>query len=303
MLAQEAVEAVLTCRDGRYVDATFGRGGHSRRLLARLDVDARLLVIDRDAGAIAEARRLAAEDARVDVAHARFSDLAALLQERAWYGAVNGILLDLGVSSPQIDEGERGFSFQVDGPLDMRMDQGQTLDAAGFLATVDAEELEAVLRQYGEERHARRIARAIIAARSVAPLRRTLQLAEIVKAAHPAWERHHHPATRTFQALRLRVNEELREVEQVLPQAIAALASGGRLAVISFHSLEDRLVKQALQRATRGVEEDLPRGLPVAPQRTPPCMREVIRQQAASALEVADNPRARSARLRVAEKL
>ena len=297
MLAQEAVEAVMTRADGLYVDATFGRGGHSRRLLARLAATARLLVIDRDAGAIAAAQQLAATDARVTVAHARFSELTTLLRERAWWGAVDGILLDLGVSSPQLDEGERGFSFQVDGPLDMRMDQGQTLDAAGFLATVDAEELELVLRQYGEERHARRIARAI------APLRRTLQLAEIVKAAHPAWERHHHPATRTFQALRLRVNEELREVEQVLPQAIATLASGGRLAVISFHSLEDRLVKQALQRATRGVEEDLPRGLPVTPQRTPACMREIIRQQAASAAEIADNPRARSARLRVAEKL
>ncbi len=303
VLAEEAVDAVLTRLDGCYIDATFGRGGHSRRLLARLAAEAHLLVIDRDAQAIAEARKLAAEDQRVQVEHASFSELSALLQRYPDGQPVDGILIDLGVSSPQLDEAERGFSFQVDGPLDMRMDQGQALDAAGFLAGVEAEELERVLREYGEERYARRIARAIIAARQEQPLTRTLQLADIVKSAHPAWERHHHPATRTFQALRLRINEELREIEQVLPQAIAALAPGGRLAVISFHSLEDRLVKRALQAATRGVEEVLPRGLPVRPQFTPPCMREVIRQQAATDEEVALNPRARSARLRVAEKL
>lgn len=301
VLLDEAVVSILGAQDGIYVDATFGRGGHTRHLLARLGAEARVLGFDKDPEAIAEARKLALEDGRFTAVHASFAEILSVLKARGLAGSIAGVLADLGVSSPQLDDASRGFSFQNDGPLDMRMDTTRGQSAADWLASVAEVELARVLFEYGEERHSRRIARAIVKARAEQPITRTRQLAEIVAAAHPAWEKHKHPATRAFQAIRIAINAELADIEIFLRDALAVLQPGGRLAVISFHSLEDRLVKQFFQKEAKG--DDFPPGLPVTADMLKPRLRIVGKAIEPSADEVAANPRSRSARLRVAEKL
>ena len=294
MLA-EVIAGLGVRAEGTYLDGTYGRGGHAATILQLLGPQGSLLLLDRDPEAIAAARARFANDARVRIRHGSF---AALAEWDAAQVGLDGVLLDLGVSSPQLDQAARGFSFMADGPLDMRMDPTQGQSAAEFLAQADAEDIAAVLWRYGEERMSRRIAQAIVQARAQQPLTRTLELAQLVQRAIGRREPGKHPATRTFQALRLHVNGELDALQQGLAAASACLKPGGRLAVISFHSLEDRLVKQFI----RGPE--LPRvgrGLP-APTPMPGALRAVGRKHFASAEEVARNPRARSAVLRIAEK-
>lgn len=293
--------SVLGAQDGIYVDATFGRGGHARHLLAKLGASAQLLGFDKDTQAIAAGDALTAEDPRFAIVHESFADIQLVLNARGLAGQVDGVLADLGVSSPQLDDAERGFSFQNDGPLDMRMDVTRGESAAQWLANVAEDELARVLFQYGEERHSRRIARAIVKARAENPITRTRELAEIVAAAHPAWEKHKHPATRSFQAIRIAINNELGDIETFLRAALAVLKPGGRLAVISFHSLEDRLVKQFFQKEAKG--DDFPRGLPITVDMLKPRLKIIGKAIGPSAEEVEANPRSRSARLRVAEKI
>ncbi len=294
---RDAALAGLALRpDGRYLDGTFGRGGHARALLERLGPQARLLLMDRDPAAIETARREFGADPRVAIRHDNF---AALLDWDDARAGLDGILLDLGVSSPQLDDPARGFSFQSDAPLDMRMDPAAGESAADFLARADERAIADVLFRFGEERMSRRIARAIVARRAEAPIRTTRELAELVEHTLGRRERHKHPATRSFQALRLHVNDELGSLERALPAAADALRPGGRLVVISFHSLEDRIVKRFIRGDTERVR--IPRGLPQPPAPAPP-LRAVGRAQKPDADEVARNPRARSAVLRVAEK-
>ena len=300
VLLREACDALLPERGGTLVDGTFGRGGHSRELLRRMPADARLIAVDRDAAAAAEAARI--DDPRFTFVAAHFGELGRVLAERN-IAAVDGILLDIGVSSPQLDDAARGFSFMRDGPLDMRMDQGSGPTAADWIATASVDELAGVIRDYGEERFAQRIAAAIAAARERQPVERTLQLAQIVEKAVPARWSGQHPATKTFQAVRIHVNRELEELRMALTAVPGLLAPGGRLAVITFHSLEDRIVKLWMrEQAGRTPEDPRLRHLPAA-QTTPAAMKLVGRDIAPTEEEVAANPRARSARLRVAEKL
>ncbi|MEM6773801.1 MAG: 16S rRNA (cytosine(1402)-N(4))-methyltransferase RsmH [Pseudomonadota bacterium] len=301
VLLHEAVEALVGNPAGIYVDGTFGRGGHSREILRRLAPEGKLLAIDKDEDAEREALALAHEDSRLSFARGSFAELPLIL-ERLGINAVDGILLDLGVSSPQLDSAERGFSFLRDGPLDMRMDRSRGVSAAEWLQRAEVAEIEAVLRDYGEERYARRIAAAIGKARDAGPLVSTTQLAAVVSEAHPRWEKHHHPATRAFQAIRIRVNHELDDLDELLEAALSLLAIGARLVVISFHSLEDRRVKQYLRRMSRPPQ--LPRGIPlrdIDTQRPP--LRLVGKAQRAGADEVAANPRSRSAVMRCAERV
>ncbi|OUY08856.1 16S rRNA (cytosine(1402)-N(4))-methyltransferase RsmH [Acinetobacter populi] len=296
VLLHETVDAVLGQKTtGIFVDATFGRGGHSRELLSRLDADAKVIAFDKDPQALAAAAELASEDSRFQIVHASFADLAAQLQQLG-IASVEGIMADLGVSSPQLDQAERGFSFMHDGPLDMRMDNSQGQTAAQWLVAMDETDLANVIFKYGEERYSRRIARAI---KQAGLIETTAQLAEIVKVAHPKWEKHKHPATRTFQAIRIAINKELDDVETFLPQAVSMLKSHGRLAVISFHSLEDRLIKQFIQKESTLPEQDW--GMPQA-QKDTRTLKKIARI-APSAAEVKENPRSRSAWLRVAERL
>lgn len=301
VLCEETVDAVLGDRQGCYVDATFGRGGHARRLLAELGPKARVIGFDKDPQAIAAGEALAVADPRFSIVHDSFAALATQIEARGLTGRIAGILADLGVSSPQLDDAERGFSFMNDGPLDMRMDPTRGQSAAEWLAKVSESDLADVLHKYGEERFSRRIARALVAARVREPITRTRQLAELVSAAHPSWEKHKHPATRSFQAIRIAVNRELGDLEDFLQQSLRVLAPGGRLAVISFHSLEDRIVKQFIQREVKG--DDFPPGLPVTWQQLKPQLKKVGKAIEPSAAEVDRNPRARSARLRIAERL
>src|SRR5690606_10674306 len=257
----EAVEALVTDADGFYVDGTFGRGGHSAAILARLSPQGQLLAIDKDPEAIAAARERFGADPRFEIVHASFADTAALVAGRGRAGELAGVLLDLGVSSPQLDQAERGFSFMNDGPLDMRMDTEHGESAAEWLASAREEDIIRVLRDYGEEKFARRMAAAIVRERALKPITRTRQLAEIVAAANPAWEKGRHPATRAFQAIRIHVNRELEDLEALLATVIDTLKPGGRLVVISFHSLEDRIVKRFIRREEQGPA--IPRGLPV----------------------------------------
>lgn len=300
VLLREAV-AALSVGEGVYVDGTFGRGGHSRLLLEQLDDAGRLVVFDKDPEAVAMARALAREDSRVQVCHASFAQLLQELDSLGLVGRVNGILLDLGVSSPQLDDAGRGFSFRSDGPLDMRMDPTRGESAAEWLARVGETELANVLFRYGDERHSRRIARAIVRARSEQPLTSTLQLADIIAKAHPAWERHKHPATRSFQAIRIHINSELADLEALLADCVAALASGGRLAVITFHSLEDRMVKQFIRAQEKG--PDVPADLPIRDADITRTMKRVGKPVRPGDEELKVNVRSRSATLRVAEKL
>ena len=294
VLLREAIDALAVRADGTYVDATFGRGGHSRSILERLGPQGRLIALDRDPQAERAAQRLV--DARFSFFRRKFSELQQVLGGRR----VQGVLADLGVSSPQLEEAARGFSFRADGPLDMRMDPTQGESAAQWLARAAEQEIREVIRDYGEERFAKQIAAAIVAARGREPLLRTRQLADLVAQAVRSREPGQDPATRTFQAVRIHVNRELEEVSLMLPQAVACLAPGGRLALISFHSLEDRIVKRFLQGASR---PDLPRELPLrASEMPPPVLKLLGRSVKASPDEIERNPRARSATLRVAER-
>jgi len=298
VLGREAVDSLQIKAEGAYVDATFGRGGHSREILARLGPGGRLIAMDRDPQAVAAARQIA--DSRLTVVHARFSRLREALRA-AGLAQVDGVLLDLGVSSPQLDEAQRGFSFRHDGPLDMRMDPGSGISAAQWLAQAGEREIGEVIRRYGEERFAKQIARAIVAARSRRPVERTRQLAEIVAQAVPAREPRQDPATRTFQALRIYLNQELEELEVTLPQCVDSLAAGGRLTVISFHSLEDRIVKRFLRRES---QPQVPARLPLTAGQMPrPRLRLVGRAVKPGDEELRANTRSRSAVMRVAERL
>jgi len=300
-MISQVLKAMAVESDGLYVDCTFGRGGHGAAILAQLGPAGGLLAFDRDLDAKAAAEAQFGSDSRFRFVHAAFSELARVLEKLDWHGRVNGILLDLGVSSPQLDQPARGFSFSADGPLDMRMDQSQSLTAASWLESASQAEIADVLWRYGEERFSRRIARAIVEMRVETPLTRTAQLVQLVERVVPARERQKHPATRTFQALRILVNGELKELEELLPQAEEALLPGGHLVVLSFHSLEDRLVKQFF-RGESQVPKQWPQHLPLPP---PPDARwRVLRlPRKADAKEIAANPRARSATLRAAERL
>jgi 16S rRNA (cytosine1402-N4)-methyltransferase len=286
--------------DGLYVDATFGRGGHAARILAALGEPGRLLAIDRDPQAVATARRRFAEDQRLVVVHAAFGALESLVQAHGEGRAVRGILFDLGVSSPQLDEGERGFSFQSDGPLDMRMDPTRGESAAQWLAHAAADEIRDVIGRLGEERFAGRVARAITEARQIEPITRTAQLAQIVARAVRTREPGKNPATRSFQAIRMHVNDELGEIERGLKAALKLLAPGGRLVVISFHSLEDRLVKTFMRRESQ--PDPALAKLPMLPAGYAPRLDLVGRKLKAGEAELRANPRARSAILRIAER-
>lgn len=299
VLCPQAIAALGIRPDGLYVDATYGRGGHTRAILEKLGPRGRLLAMDRDPAAVAEAEREWAEEERFAIVRRPFSMLGKTIQEHGWLRRVNGILFDLGVSSPQLDEAARGFSFQQQGPLDMRMDPARDESAADWIRRAPEQEIADVLHRLGEERFARRIARAIVQARSQSPIVTTTRLAAIVTAAVPTRERGKHPATRTFQAIRLHINRELEELRAALPQAVAALAPGGRLVVISFHSLEDRIVKQFMRREQHG--EELPPDLPVRHAEVQSRLRVVGRAVQPDAEEIRRNPRARSAVLRVAE--
>ena len=297
VLLHETVDALLAGRNtGIYVDGTFGRGGHTRLLLSKLDANAKVYAFDKDPQALAVAAELAAEDSRFHIIHASFADLQPELANLG-LTQVDGVMADLGVSSPQLDQAERGFSFMQDGPLDMRMDNSQGPTAAEWLMQIEEEALANVIFQYGEERYSRRIAKAIKAAGQIDTTR---QLAEIVKVAHPKWEKNKHAATRTFQAIRIAINKELEDIEAFLPQAVEVLKPEGRLAVISFHSLEDRLIKQFIQKEST-LPEDSGWGLPQQQQDTRRLKK--ISRVRASEEEVKANPRSRSAWLRVAERL
>ncbi|RHW22901.1 16S rRNA (cytosine(1402)-N(4))-methyltransferase RsmH [Pseudomonas jilinensis] len=300
VLLDEALEGLAVRPDGLYVDGTFGRGGHSRAILARLSREGRLIGFDKDPEAIRAGTELAAEDGRFVVVKRSFAELAEELRARALDGQVNGILLDLGVSSPQLDDPARGFSFLNDGPLDMRMDPDSGQSAADWVNSASESDIATVLKEYGEERFSRRMARAIVERRAQTPFTRTADLAEVIKQANPAWEKHKHPATRAFQGIRIFINRELADLEQGLKAAVEMLAPGGRLAVISFHSLEDRLVKQFMRREAKG--EPLPRDLPVRDVDIPTRLKLQGKAIKPSAAEVAANPRARSAVLRIAER-
>lgn len=301
VLLEEVLEGLCPRPGGVCVDATYGRGGHAAAVLDRIGPAGRLLAIDKDPEAVAAARERYGDDPRVASVHGSFETLEELVDGHGYAGRVNGILLDLGVSSPQLEAARRGFSFLRDGPLDMRMDPDRGESAAAWLARADEDELTQVIRRYGEERYARGVARAIVGARTRAPITRTLQLAELVAAAVPSREPGKHPATRTFQAIRIFINQELETLEACLPQAVRVLAPGGRLAVIGFHSLEDRLVKRFLRDQARG--DRFPPDLPVAQSQLTPTLRLVGRARRPAEAEVAQNPRARSAVLRVAERL
>ena len=297
VLFAEVIEGLAVKADGTYLDGTFGRGGHARGVLARLGPEGRLLVMDKDPEAIVVAERLAADDARVALRRGSFADLAQWPLAAA---GVDGILFDLGVSSPQLDVAERGFSFGKDGPLDMRMDPDAGESAAQWLAHASDKEIADVLWTYGEERQSRRIARAIVARRAETPLLRTAQLADLIASVMPRGDSKIHPATRSFQAIRIYINRELVDLEAGLDAALEALRPGGRLAVISFHSLEDRIVKQFMARHAKAPPSN--RRMPVEIAFTP-TLRLVGGARKAGDAELAVNPRARSAVLRVAEKL
>jgi 16S rRNA (cytosine1402-N4)-methyltransferase len=299
VLLHEALTALCIQHDGVYLDCTFGRGGHSRAILTELGANGRLIGFDRDPSAVAVARNLAQEDPRFEIVHTAFSELETALDSLA-VSRVHGILMDLGVSSPQLDEAERGFSFQADGPLDMRMDPTAGESAADWIARADADEIAHVLWVFGEERFSRRIARAIVEARQLTPIVTTTQLSQIVTSAQPKKDQNKHPATRSFQGIRLYINGELTEVEQGLEAAMNRLEVGGRLAVISFHSLEDRLVKRALRDASRPPKGD-PR-MPLPDSVAQPKLKLVGKAIKASLDELRLNPRARSAVLRIAER-
>ncbi|MCD8512114.1 MAG: 16S rRNA (cytosine(1402)-N(4))-methyltransferase RsmH [Nitrincola sp.] len=301
VMLHEAVDALVTDPDGFYIDGTFGRGGHSSLILSRLSDKGRLLAIDKDPAAIQEAERRFGDDARFSIEHGAFSDIHAFVAQRDWFGKVNGVLLDLGVSSPQLDDPSRGFSFQYDGPLDMRMNTSAGESAAEWINRASESDIADVLFHYGEERFSRRMAKAIVAARQQSPIVTTARLASIITEANPRWEKGKNPATRAFQGIRIHINGELTEVETCLEQSLELLAPLGRLVVISFHSLEDRIVKRFIRKHVKG-DEHLPQGIPFTQAMLNQRLRSIGKAVKASAKEVEANPRSRSAVMRVAEK-
>lgn len=302
VLLDECVAALNLKSDGIYVDATFGRGGHTQAILDQLGPEARVIGIDKDPQAIATGEALAQQDGRFFIHHGSFAELEEAVSEAGLLGQVDGILMDLGVSSPQLDDAARGFSFMREGPLDMRMDNSRGQSAAEWLARAKEAEIAKVLKEYGEERFARRIARAIVAARQEAPIETTQQLVAVITAVMPRQrEQDKHPATRSFQGIRIFINQELEDLRNCLEQVLAVLAPSGRLAVISFHSLEDRIVKRFVRDLAKG--DDFPPDMPVTVDQLAPKMRLIGKAIRASKEELNANPRARSAVLRVAEKL
>lgn len=300
VLLDESLAALSIQPAGIYVDGTFGRGGHSGAILQQLGPEGRLLAVDKDPEAIVSAQQFAA-DKRFSIMRGSFAELSELASTVGISGQIDGLLLDLGVSSPQLDAAERGFSFSQDGPLDMRMDPDSGQSAAAWLARAEVGDIAKVLKEYGEERFAKRIARAIVAAREEQAITTTSRLADIVSKANPAWERGKHPATRSFQAIRIFINRELDDLLTCLDQVLSLLAVGGRLVVISFHSLEDRIVKRFIRNLARG--DHFPPGVPVTQDQVKPRMKMIGKAIRSGQQELADNVRARSATLRVAEKL
>nr|MBS0019524.1 16S rRNA (cytosine(1402)-N(4))-methyltransferase RsmH [Gammaproteobacteria bacterium] len=299
VMVEEVMAALAPRIGGIYVDCTFGRGGHTRELLSRVGATGRVLALDRDPQAVAVGQAIAMTDTRLTMERSAFSELSRVTKAAGVFGQVDGVLLDLGVSSPQLADPRRGFGFSTNGPLDMRMDPDQGESASAWLRRASERQITAVLWEYGEERFARRIARAIVKARAETPLDTTGRLAEVVAKAVPAWPRDRHPATRTFQAVRIFINAELDELKAALVQAPEVLAGRGRLVVISFHSLEDRIVKRFFRDASRSQLSAAPRNR-CSPQ--PPCLTRLGKLVRPSVREVASNPRARSARLRAVEK-
>jgi 16S rRNA (cytosine1402-N4)-methyltransferase len=301
-MVQAVMDALRPAAGGVFIDCTFGRGGHARALLSALGPGGRVIALDRDPMAVAAGSELVAEDPRLEVVQAKFSELETVASSREVCGKVNGVLMDLGVSSPQLEDASRGFSFQQDGPLDMRMDPGSGPSAAEWLARAGLDEIASVLFRFGEERHSRRIARAILEARGNSPLRTTRQLAQLVEAAVPRrrgrkGQREKHPATRVFQAVRIFINRELEELQAGLKQSVEVLAPGGRLVTISFHSLEDRIVKRFMRAHSRSAlpDEGHCRG-------AGPALEITCGPVRPGEDEIRENPRARSAIMRVAEK-
>ncbi len=301
VLLEEAIEALSIVETGTYIDGTFGRGGHSRAILDRLGQNGRLLMFDKDPEAVAEATKQQQLDKRCEIYPGSFTRIPEVVEENKLQGKINGILLDLGVSSPQLDDANRGFSFMKDGPLDMRMDSGTGIGVAQWLETASEKDLAKILKDYGEERYAKRIAKAIVAEQQQNPISRTAHLAEVIKLAHPNWEKHKHPATRSFQALRIFINRELEELEVLLEKVIDLLDLGGRLVVISFHSLEDRIVKRFIQQQCSG--DHFPADLPVTDDQIQRRMKKINKRTLPGKEEIDRNPRARSATMRVAEKI
>ena len=297
VLLHEAIDALVTDPDGFYVDGTFGRGGHTAELLSRLSSKGRVLAIDKDPQAIEAGRQRFADDSRLTIVHGSFADMGEWVEGRA----ITGVLVDLGVSSPQLDQAERGFSFMRDGPLDMRMDTSSVLSAAAWIASAPEADIAQVIKEYGEERFAKRMASAVVRERAVAPITRTVQLAKILSEAHPAWERGRHPATKAFQAIRIFINRELDDLNALLKQVIDLLQVGGRLVVISFHSLEDRQVKRFIRDQERGIQ--LPRNLPVRDVERGVRLKKIGKAVMPNDSEVDDNVRSRSAVMRISERV
>ena len=302
VLLDEAVGLLVHDAGGVYMDGTFGRGGHRSLILQHLNPQGRLQAFDKDPLAIAKAQLMAAKDARFSVTQTSFANLDQMAQERHCFGKVQGILLDLGISSPQVDDASRGFSFQHDGPLDMRMNPDAGESAAQWLARADEQEIANVIYHYGEERFSRRMARAIVEHRQQQPITKTKQLAAIIAAANPKWEKGKNPATRAFQGIRIHINQELKDLEVGLQAALETLAPGGRLVVISFHSLEDRIVKRFMREHAKG-DSHLPRGLPVTQDQLKRRLTLLSKARKPSPEEIDINPRSRSAVMRVAEKI
>ncbi|KTC88495.1 16S rRNA (cytosine(1402)-N(4))-methyltransferase RsmH [Legionella cincinnatiensis] len=301
VLLHESITGLAIKSDGIYFDGTFGRGGHSKEILSHLNEEGHLYAIDKDLDAITYAREHFDQDKRFHIFQGSFAKIEEFATEAGVLGRVDGILLDLGVSSPQLDNPERGFSFMQQGPLDMRMDRSQPMSAARFVNEAEADAMAAVFKLYGEERFAGRIAKAIVAARNVAPISTTLQLAEIVKEANPKWEKHKHPATRVFQAIRIYINQELNDLKSCLEQCIHVLAPKGRLVVISFHSLEDRIVKQFMKNKEEGAKP--PPEVPIRYEELKTNFKRIGKAIMPQENEVIENVRARSAVLRIGEKL
>lgn len=301
VLLAEVLEALAIRPDGAYLDGTYGRGGHAKAILSRLREKGRLVVVDRDPEAVAAARRQLGADPRVRIEEGNFAEMGAISASAGVEHGFDGILLDLGVSSPQLDTAERGFSFLAEGPLDMRMDPSIPVSAADWINTASERDIAGVIKRYGEERFARRIARAIVAERQSRPIRTTKDLADLVALAVPRREAGKHPATRTFQAVRIHINDELGALKTAMDDSIDLLSLGGRLCVISFHSLEDRLVKRFMR--TNATENEIWRGLPDIPDHARPRLRVVGRAIRPGTAETSRNPRARSAILRVAERI
>jgi 16S rRNA (cytosine1402-N4)-methyltransferase len=300
VLLKEAVELLVTNPSGVYVDATFGRGGHSKAVLNALNENGRLIAIDKDIDALKEAGELFGNDARFEIIHGSFADIESHLLSKG-ISRVDGVLADLGVSSPQLDNADRGFSFMKDGPLDMRMDRTSGISASDWLANSSAQEIASILREYGEEKYAKRIAAAISDACKAGPIRTTLDLAKIVSDANPSWEKFKHPATRAFQAIRIKVNNELGDLENLLCGASKLLGLNGRLVIISFHSLEDRMVKRFMREKTKG--NTPPPNVPVFEKDIVRNFKAVGKAIKPSDGEVSNNIRARSAVMRILEKI